>query len=280
LLVPPAIERPEYARPGAEKITFPRPPGPITIKNDEEVQLLRNACKIAAKVRALGGTLVKPGVTTDEVDKKLHQAIIDYGAYPSPLGYCGYPKSVCCSVDQIICHGIPNSRPLEDGDIVKIDITVYYNGFHGDCCGTFIVGETDKKGKKLVEVAREATNKGIKVCKPGVNFGEIGKAIQNYVEREHHTVITELLGHGIGREFHENGILVYHVRRNDNFYKALTMAPGMTFTIEPVITEGTSSDHSVSHDGWSLLTLDGSRGAQFEETLVITKNGFEILTVP
>ncbi|MCO5599232.1 hypothetical protein L7F22_053332 [Adiantum nelumboides] len=213
------------------------------------------------------------GVTTDEIDKAVHKMIVEAGAYPSPLGYGGFPKSVCTSVNDCICHGIPDSRPLQDGDIVNIDVTVYLNGYHGDTSKTYFCGTVDDDAKKLVEVTRTCLDKAIAVCGPGVEFKQIGKAIHDYADKFGYGVVRHFVGHGVGKVFH-SAPTVLHYRNNDG----TRMVVGQTFTIEPMLTIGGIEDE-MWDDNWTVVTADGSLSAQFEHTLLITEKGVNILTV-
>ena len=230
--------------------------------------------RAAARVLRVTGEAVRVGITTDALDELAHAETIRLGGYPSPLNYRGFPKAICTSVNEVICHGIPDSRPLEDGDIVNLDVTVYLDGMHGDCSATFLVGEVDAGGRKLVQVARECLARGIAAVRPGRPVSDIGKAIEALASRHGYGVVRAYCGHGIGETFHTSLQVPHHydpsVRR--------TMEPGMTFTVEPMITEGTWQD-LLWDDGWTAVTADGERSAQFEHTLVVTPDGAEILTV-
>ncbi|CAI0459004.1 unnamed protein product [Linum tenue] len=214
----------------------------------EGIEKMRAACELAARVLQSAGELVKPSITTNEIDKAVHQMIIDAGAYPSPLGYGGFPKSVCTSVNECMCHGIPDSRQLQDGDIINIDVTVYLNGYHGDTSKTFLCGNVNDILKRLVKVTEECMEKGIAVCKDGASFKKIGKRISEHAEK-----------YGFGND------------------KGGTMVEGQTFTIEPIFTIG-STDCITWPDNWTTLTADGGPAAQFEHTILITRTGAEILT--
>lgn len=242
------------------------------IHDERGVQCMRASGKLAAQVLEYAGTLVKPGTATDEIDKAVHQMIIDNGAYPSPLGYGGFPKSVCTSVNECICHGIPDSRELEDGDIINIDVTVYLNGYHGDTSATFLCGNVDDEAKKLVQVTKECLYNAISICAPGVEFNRIGKTIQNHADKFQFGVVRQFVGHGVGRIFHSDPVIL-HCRNNEHGRMVL----GQTFTIEPMLTAG-SINPVIWADDWTAVTEDGSLSAQFEHTLLITENGVEILT--
>jgi methionyl aminopeptidase len=266
--VPAAIPRPDYASGGR-----PRLQGK-DVKTPEELVRLRRACQAAARVLRVTGEAVRAGVTTDALDELAHEETVRLGGYPSPLNYRGFPKSLCTSVNEVICHGIPDSRPLEDGDIVNLDVTVYLDGMHGDCSATFLVGAVDAEGRRLVQTARECLARGIAVVKVGRPISDIGKAIEAHAERQGYGVVRAYCGHGIGESFHTALQIPHHF---DPSAKRL-MEPGMTFTIEPMITEGTWED-ALWSDGWTAVTRDGKRSAQFEHTIAVGGGGAEILTV-
>jgi methionyl aminopeptidase len=266
--VPPRIDRPEYAATGR-----PRAQG-ADVRTPEELVRMRHACAAAARVLRVTGEAVRPGITTDGLDELAHAETLRLGGYPSPLNYRGFPKSICTSVNEVICHGIPDSRPLEDGDIVNLDITVFLEGMHGDCSATFLVGEVDADGRRLVQVARECLQKGIGAVRPGRPISEIGRAIEAHATRHGYGVVRSYCGHGIGDTFHTSLQIPHHfdasLRRQ--------MTTGMTFTVEPMITEGGWEDR-LWDDGWTAVTDDGKRSAQFEHTVLVTEDGVEILTV-
>ena len=266
--VPGQIARPDYALSGK-----PRQSG-RDVKTPEELERLRRACRAAARVLRVAGEAVRPGITTDAIDGVAHEEVVRLGGYPSPLNYRGFPKSICTSVNEVICHGIPDSRPLEDGDIVNLDITVYLDGMHGDCSATFLVGEVDAGGRKLVQVARECLERGVAAVKPGRPISDIGKAIESHASRHGYGVVRAYCGHGIGETFHTSLQIPHHY---DPMVRRI-MEPGMTFTVEPMITEGTWQD-DLWDDGWTAVTADRKRSAQFEHTLAVTAGGAELLTV-
>lgn len=266
--VPAHIAKPPYADTGAlpEWIDEPQ------IHDAEGIAKMRAAGQLAAKVLEYAGTLAKPGVTTDEIDKAVHQMILDNNTYPSPLNYGKFPKSVCTSVNECICHGIPDARPLEDGDIVNIDVTVYLNGYHGDTSRMFHVGTVSPDAKQLCEVTHQALMAAIQECKPGVPFKKVGATIQAIADKHKYGVVKDFIGHGVGRVFHcyPN---VFHCKNNEPG----VMVKGMTFTIEPMLTQG-SIRHKMWPDNWTVVTADGKLTAQYEHTLLINDDGAEILT--
>ncbi|XP_047082679.1 methionine aminopeptidase 1D, chloroplastic/mitochondrial-like [Lolium rigidum] len=268
LSIPNHIQRPPYLNSGQR----PHMNNGPEIHDEKGIECMRASGKLAAQVLKFAGTLVKPGITTDEIDKAVHKMIIDNGAYPSPLGYCGFPKSVCTSVNECICHGIPDSRPLEDGDIINIDVTVYLNGYHGDTSATFLCGEVDDEAKKLVQVTKESLDKAISICAPGVEINRIGRTIQDHADKFKYGVVQQFVGHGVGKVFHAEPA-VLHYRNNERGRMILNQ----TFTIEPMLTIG-STNATIWSDDWTAVTEDGSLSAQFEHTLLITEDGVEILT--
>lgn len=268
LPVPDHILKPPYV--GTSKL--PDLSSEYQIQDSEGIARMRVAGELAARVLDYAGTLVKPSVTTDEIDKAVHQMIIDAGAYPSPLGYGLFPKSVCTSVNECMCHGIPDSRQLQDGDIINIDVTVYLNGYHGDTSKTFLCGDVSKEMKRLVKVTQECLEKGISVCKDGASFRKIGKIISDHAERHNYGVVDRFVGHGVGTVFHSEPVIYHHRNKRPG-----EMVEGLTFTIEPILSMG-SIDSITWGDNWTTLTDDGSPAAQFEHTILITKTGAEILT--
>ncbi|KAF5757533.1 putative methionyl aminopeptidase [Helianthus annuus] len=268
LPVPDHIQKPPYV---STKV-LPEISSEFQIHDEEGIERMRAACHLAAKVLEYAGTLVRPSVTTNEIDKAVHQMIIDNGAYPSPLGYGGFPKSVCTSVNECMCHGIPDSRQLQDGDIINIDVTVYLNGYHGDTSKTFFCGNVNDAAKRLVKVTEECMERGIAVCKDGALFRKIGKRISEHAEKFGFGVVERFVGHGVGTVFHSEPLILHH--RNE---KPGSMVKGQTFTIEPILTLGTT-ECITWEDNWTTLTRDGSLAAQFEHTILITATGAEILT--
>ncbi len=271
LPVPTSIERPEYMfHEGPEVVTS------SDVKTPETVEKIRAAGRIAARALEYAGSLVKPGVTTDEIDRLTHAFIVEEGAYPSPLGYMGYPKSICTSINEVICHGIPDARPLEEGDIVNIDVTVYKDGVHGDTCAMFGAGQIDTESELLIERTKEALRRGIKAVKPGRPFNVIGRVISAYAKRFNYGVVRDYTGHGVGEAFH-SGLIVVHYDAAPDYSQP--MEEGMVFTIEPMLTLGTV-EWEQWDDGWTVVTRDRGRTAQFEHTIVVTEDGADILTLP
>ena len=268
--VPPGIAWPEYVdRPQPERFTGSE------VKDAETIERMRVAGRIAAQALAEVGRHVAPGVTTDDLDRVGHEFLCDHGAYPSTLGYKGFPKSLCTSVNEVICHGIPDTTVLADGDIVNVDITAYIGGVHGDNDATFLVGEVDEESRQLVERTREATMRAIKAVTPGRPVSVIGRVIESYARRFGYGVVRDFTGHGIGTSFH-SGLVIPHY--DDPGYDTV-MTAGMTFTIEPMLNLGTHT-WDMWDDNWTVVTKDRKRSAQFEHTILITDSGNEILTLP
>ncbi|QNE33970.1 type I methionyl aminopeptidase [Leifsonia shinshuensis] len=269
--VPSRIPRPEYVG----------KPGPTLsdrgdVYSPAEVELIRESGRIAARAIERVGQAVRPGITTEELDAIGHEFLIEHDAYPSTLGYRGYPKSICSSVNEVVCHGIPDDTVLADGDIVNIDITAYKNGFHGDSNQTFIVGTASQEVTLLVERTKEALNRGIKAVAPGREVNVIGRAIESYAKRFGYGVVRDFTGHGVGATFH-SGLIIPHYDSAPAFDDVMEV--GMVFTIEPMLTLGTS-EWDMWADDWTVVTRDRSITAQFEHTLVVTERGAEILTLP
>jgi methionyl aminopeptidase len=236
---------------------------------------MRVAGKIAAQALGAVGAAVAPGVSTDELDQVGHDFLVAQDAYPSTLGYRGFPKSLCTSLNEVICHGIPDSTVLRDGDIVNIDITAYVGGVHGDTNATFLVGDVDEESRLLVERTREATMRAIRAVAPGRQLNIVGRVIESYARRFGYGVVRDFTGHGIGTAFH-SGLVVPHY---DDPAADTVLEPGLTFTIEPMLTLG-SYDWDMWDDGWTVVTKDRRRSAQFEHTVLVTESGAEILTLP
>jgi methionyl aminopeptidase len=267
--VPASITRPEYV--GRR---YPRT-GETEVKDAATIERMRVASRIAAQALAEVGRHVVPGVTTDELDRVGHEFLIARSAYPSTLGYRGYPKSLCTSLNEVICHGIPDDTVVADGDIVNIDITAYIDGVHGDTNATFLAGDADEESRLLVERTHEAMMRGVRAVAPGRPLNVIGRVIESYARRFGYGVVRDFTGHGIGTTFH-SGLVVPHF---DDPEASVPIETGMTFTIEPMLTLGTIS-YEMWPDGWTVVTADRRRTAQFEHTLLVTADGAEILTLP
>jgi methionyl aminopeptidase len=268
--VPAAVPRPEYVGRAA-----PSPSTGGDRYSADEVARIRAAGRVAAGAIEAAAAAIRPGVTTDELDRIAHEYVVDHGAYPSTLGYRGYPKSSCTSVNEVICHGIPDDTVLDEGDLVNIDVTAYLDGFHGDLNHTFVVGEASEETTLLVERTREALARGIRAVAPGRQVNVIGRAIESYARRFGYGVVRDYTGHGVGRAFH-TGLVIPHF---DDPNATTVLEPGMVFTIEPMLTLGTT-DWDLWDDDWTVVTRDRSLTAQFEHTLVVTARGAEILTLP
>jgi methionyl aminopeptidase len=265
--VPASIPRPAYA-PDA-------PPFLPAVPPDEFADRMRAAGRAGREILLELAAAVKVGMTTDELDRICHEACIARGGYPSPLHYKGFPKSLCTSVNDVICHGIPDDRALLDGDIVNCDVTIYLNGVHGDCNATFFVGDVDDEGRRLVQVTKEALWKSIDQVRPGARLYEVGRAIQNHAEAAGFGVVRSFVGHGVGEEFHTAPAVLHYYDPSAD----LVLTPGLTFTIEPMINEGSWELGRIWPDGWTAPTRDGSRSAQFEHSLLVTSTGVEVLTL-
>lgn len=270
-VVPHSILAPEYV--GRQS---PREHEGDDVYSAHQIDLIRAAGTIAAGAIEAAGAAIAPGMTTNELDAIAHDYVISHGAYPSTLGYRGYPKSCCTSVNEVICHGIPDDTVIVEGDIVNIDITAYKDGMHGDLNKTFIVGEASEEATLLVESTEEALRRGIKAVAPGRQINVIGKAIEAYAARFGYGVVRDFTGHGVGSSFH-SGLVIPHYDAAPLFDQI--MVPGMVFTIEPMLTLGTIH-WDMWDDGWTVTTKDKSLSAQFEHTLVVTETGAEILTLP
>jgi methionyl aminopeptidase len=273
--VPASIPRPEYVdRPAPRRYEGPE------VKDPQIIERMRVAGRIAAQAMAEVAKHIAPGVTTDELDRVGHEFMVDHDAYPSTLGYRSFPKSLCTSVNEVVCHGIPDSTVLADGDIVNIDVTAFVTidgvGVHGDTDATYLVGDVDEESRLLVERTREAMMRGIKAVAPGRQINVIGRVIEAYARRFGYGVVRDFTGHGIGTAFH-SGLIVPHYDAAPSY--ATVMEPGMTFTIEPMLTLGTA-DWDMWDDKWTVVTKDRRRTAQFEHTVLVTESGAEILTLP
>ncbi len=246
----------------------------ISIKSAREIKLMRAAGKLAAECLQEMLAMVKPGAIPLEIDKACYEWTKARGAVPAPLNYHGFPNSLCVSVNHVVCHGIPTDRPFQDGDIVNLDVTPILNGYHGDTNATVIVGSVPDRVVELVDTAKEGMWRGIRAVKPGATLGDIGHAIQTFVEKKNFSVVVDYCGHGIGREFHEDPMVV-HVGKPGRGH---VLREGMTFTIEPMVNMGTSETVLDKIDGWTVYTADGQLSAQFEHTLLVTTYGVEVLT--
>ena len=269
--VPRSIARPEYVGRSA-----PMPYTGSEVKDEETIEKMRLACRVAAQAMAAAAAVIAPGVTTDEIDRVGHEFLLDHSAYPSTLGYRGFPKSLCTSVNEVICHGIPDSRRLEDGDIVNIDLTAFMNGVHGDTDATYLCGDVDDESRLLVERTHEAMMRGIKAARAGREVNVIGRVIESYARRFGYGVVRDYTGHGIGTTFH-SGLIIPHYDSAPAYDTVIEV--GMTFTVEPMLNLG-SADWEMWEDGWTVVTKDRRRSAQFEHTLLVTEDGPEILTLP
>jgi len=268
--VPASIPRPEYV--GRDR---PAPSTDPWVQPAEIIEKMRLASRIAARAMAAGSKAVAPGVTTDEIDRIVHEYICDHGAYPSTLGYKHFPKSCCTSLNEVICHGIPDSTVIQDGDIVNIDVTAYIDGVHGDTNATYLAGDVSEENRLLVERTEEALRRAIKAVAPGRQLNVIGRVIESYARRFGYGVVRDYTGHGIGRTFH-SGLVILHY---DEPSVTTVIEKGMTFTIEPMITLG-GIGWDIWDDNWTVTTKDKSWTAQFEHTLVVTDSGAEVLTLP
>ena len=269
--VPTNIARPSYAETGqVQRWNESR------VKSPEIIERMRHAGNVAAEVLRLASEMVRPGITTDEIDVFVHEACIERNSYPSPLNYHGYPKSVCTSANEVICHGIPDSRVLQDGDILNLDVTCFIGGVHGDTNATFFVGDVDDESRMLVRVTEECMWHGIEAVAPGRPLSDIGRAIENHAKKHKLGVVKAFIGHGIGEQFHSDiQVLHYYDERS-----TMIMRPGMTFTIEPMISLGTWQHRMVFDDDWTAVTADGKRTAQYEHTCLVTDTGVDVLTAP
>ncbi|MEV7552524.1 type I methionyl aminopeptidase [Amycolatopsis sp. NPDC089917] len=269
-VVPASIARPEYVdRPAPKRDTG------NGVRTPEVIEAMRVASRIAAQALEEGGKAVKPGATTDDIDKVIHEFLLDNHAYPSTLGYRAFPKSCCTSLNEVICHGIPDSTVIEDGDICNIDVTAFIGGVHGDTNATFLAGDVSEEARLLVERTREATMRAIKAVRPGRQLNVIGRVIESYAKRFDYGVVRDFTGHGVGPAFHTAPTVLHYEEPSVD----TVIEQGMTFTIEPMITLGTI-DYDIWADDWTVTTKDKKWTAQFEHTLVVTENGAEILTLP
>ncbi len=271
LSVPAHIDRPEYMfHSGPEVVTA------SDIKTPETVEKIRRAGRIAAQAMEAAAAAIAPGVTTDALDKIAHEYLCDHGAYPSCLGYMGFPKSICTSINEVICHGIPDSTVLNEGDIINLDVTAYIDGVHGDTNATYGVGQIDEQSALLIERTHNSMMRAIKAVRPGREVNVLGRVIESYAKRFDYGVVRDYTGHGVGEAFH-SGLIIPHYD-SAPLYDTV-MEVGMVFTIEPMLTLGTI-EWEQWDDGWTVVTKDRSRTAQFEHTLVVTEDGADILTLP
>ncbi len=247
----------------------------IHFKTTEEIEAMKPACRHAADTLVMIESHIKPGITTDEINDLVHEFTVKAGAIPAPLNYRGFPKSVCTSVNHVVCHGIPASKKLRNGDIVNVDVTSIIDGWHGDTSKTFYVGEPSIKARKVTEISRRALEIGIEQVRPGATFGDIGHAIQSFVEAEKCSVVRDYCGHGIGRNFHEEPQVMHFGKPGIG----TEIKEGMVFTIEPMVNLGKYAV-KVLKDGWTVVSRDKSLSAQFEHTLAVNRNGVEVLTIP
>ncbi len=245
----------------------------IEIKSPREIDAIRKSCQMAAETLLLVGDNLRAGMTTEEINRLVHDDTVRRGAIPSPLNYHGFPKSVCTSVNEVVCHGIPGTQTLRDGDIINVDVTSFFGGFHGDTSATFYIGKPSPEARHLTEVARKSLELGIEQVRDGGRIGDIGAAIQEYAEGQGCSVVRQFVGHGIGRKFHEAPQVAHFGRRHSGD----RMRTGMVFTIEPMINLG-GWEVEVLEDDWTAVTRDGSLSAQFEHTVVVTRTGCEVLT--
>ncbi len=247
---------------------------PVNIKTPDEQEAMRRAGRLAASVLEMIAPHVKAGVSTEEIDRRCHEFIVnELDAIPAPLNYRGFPKSVCTSVNHVVCHGIPGPKQLKNGDIINVDVTVIKDGFHGDTSEMFYIGEPPVRARRLSEVAREAMVAGIKAVRPGLRLGDLGAIIQQVAESQRFSVVREYCGHGIGREFHEDPQILHYGRQGEG----MELAPGMCFTIEPMINAG-RREVKLLADNWTVVTRDRSLSAQWEHTVLVTDDGYEVLT--
>jgi methionyl aminopeptidase len=268
--VPDHIPRPDYVDGAVRRRPEPR------VKSPDVIERMRRAGRAAAEVLAGTAAHVRPGITTDELDAIAHDLYLAKGGYPSPLTYGvpPFPKSICTSVNEVICHGIPDDRPLLDGDIVNIDVTIFLDGVHGDTDATFLVGEVDETSRRLVRVTEECLWRGIEAVRPGAPFNAIGRAIEEHASSHRFGVVRDFVGHGIGEQFHTDLQIPHYF--DPRF--TTPIEAGMTFTIEPMITVGSWKVGAIWDDGWTAVTADGARTAQFEHTILVTDDGAEVLT--
>lgn len=264
------VIKPNYADTGK----LPAPSPSILLHTPESIAKMRAAGRLARRMLDYACSLVRPGITTEEIDVQVHNAILAAGAYPSPLNYWGFPKSICSSINEVVIHGIPDDRPLREGDIAKFDISLFYKGVHGDNCASVPVGEVDEEGLRLMEAAQKALDAGVEACSPGAYLSGVGAAVHAVADEYGYETVRAYSGHGVGTELHMRPF-VLHYRNKEK----LPLRPGMVFTIEPMLLEK-GPEIDTWEDGWTVVTRDGGRGAQYEHTVLITEEGVEVLTVP
>ncbi|CEP03670.1 hypothetical protein PBRA_003277 [Plasmodiophora brassicae] len=270
--VPAGIVRPAYAASGV----LPRRAATPIVKTAAQIDAMRVAGRIAATMRERAGLMCKPGVTTSEIDGRIHDEICATGAYPSPLNYAGFPKSICTSVNDVMCHGIPDQTRLSSGDIVSIDVSVFHNGVHGDCCATFPVGKVSTEAADVMRAARDACWEAIGICRPGVRTSDIGVLIDEFAAKRGFAVSETFCGHGVGESLHELPNIVH--TKSSREYEDAVMEPGMVFTIEPILVVGPDAEHVIMPDLWTAKSQRGFISAQHEEMVAITEAGCEVLT--
>jgi methionyl aminopeptidase len=268
--VPSHIGRPEYASNGRPHSASY---GQVFTYAGAELEKMRSSAKLAREMLEFSCSLVKPGISTDEIDRRTFEEIIKKGAYPSPINYAGFPKAICTSVNEVCCHGIPDSRELREGDVIAIDVSIFKDGVHGDNCKTVIAGEGDEAAHRLINATEEALNRAISVCGPTACLSDIGEAIEQVAANNDLRIIHEFCGHGLGSILH-----MYPLIKHFRNYEKLPLVPGMVFTIEPILVEG-SRKITTWDDGWTAVCVDGGRSAQFEHEVLITENGAEVITV-
>ena len=268
--VPDHIIKPEYVGKKSPSIY-----SGSDVQTKETIEKMRIAGQIAANAMHIAGSQIKDGMTTDQIDQIVHEFILDHNAYPSTLGYRGFPKSLCTSINEVICHGIPSNQIIKDGDIVNLDVTAFKDGVHGDTNYTFLVGQVKEETKLLVERTKESLDRAIQAVAPGRPINVIGRVIESFAKRFNYGVVRDFTGHGVHTHFH-SGLVIPHF---DDPQSTQMMQEGMTFTIEPMLNLGTH-DYDMLEDGWTVLTKDRKMSAQFEHTLVVTKTGADILTLP
>ncbi len=272
---PPAVAHPVAPPVTAPKIKKTHKPKGIQLKTAEEIEGIRRAGRLTRSILEDLNGFIRPGVTTGEIDARVHAAMMDAGATPATLNYKGFPASCCTSIDEVVCHGIPGERELVDGEIINVDVTSILDGFYGDASNMYLVGDVDEEARRLVRVTREALEQGIEAVRPGGRLGDIGAAIQAHAESGGFSVVRTFGGHGIGRNFHEEPFVPHFGRAGSGE----ALVPGMVFTIEPMLNAGTWKVKISKLDGWTAFTADGGLSAQWEHTVAVTEDGHDVLTV-